>query len=373
MLALCTGSLAELERLVNAARVDYRDVLMWAEKDTSPPAAVHLYVHDAGGDGGKPTVCRPADHAALRLAMQDSAGADLTLHARSAIGATLTGFSRAGRGMLVYQHPGDRTGFATLDVDYRGPDDAACEFTGQDGARVRFPARWTLPTDDVLAAFGFFVSEGAAASWLQWSHDGVIPSDAVFWSRDIARSQALAVVDFYSGLSLTAGLPSAQLVELFQERHGRYADSSSCWDDLLLLALTDERVWAEDASRPVGPDRQTYADLLQEWSAISLGKFAPTAIMESWTGPEGPVELRFKIQSRDFCVRPCSVGTHIDYAILESLNAAMAESTRRFCYSRDGDLVIVLYLTAEERASMVSTRGFPFAEASGTRESTRIA
>jgi hypothetical protein len=115
---------------------------------------------------------------------------------------------------------------------------------------------------------------------------------------------------------------------------------TSTWGDLitpddpyleLLVAEQDpHRVWWRDLEADVGSGGGVYVATLEEWAAISVGTFAPTAITETWAGEEGPVRVSFEMDGTTHVLEPDYLEDWIDPRILGPINQLIEPTGRQF-------------------------------------------
>ncbi|MEX1171111.1 MAG: hypothetical protein WEG56_00730 [Chloroflexota bacterium] len=120
------------------------------------------------------------------------------------------------------------------------------------------------------------------------------------------------------------------------------------------------RVWWRDLEADVSDGSEVYRSVLEEWAAISVGVFAPTAIEERWASLDGPVTVTFEHGGTAQLLEPDHIEDWIDPRIATTINELIASSGRRFDFVKAFDqTAFVMALTDDERASLAS-RGWCF-------------
>ena len=175
------------------------------------------------------------------------------------------------------------------------------------------------------------------------------------------NSSAEDVVKFYQTMGFFDGSAPPEVVVEYSESHGRPPDPDKPWDDVFLLSLSKNGVWAEDPEADVCSENKVYSDVLIDWGSISFGAFSPTEITEDWGGENGPVTLHFKLEGRSVSIQPAYLDDWIDLDILKQINEGIAQSGREFAYAVDGNHSVVVCVTPEQKSLMRKQRKFPFA------------
>ena len=169
------------------------------------------------------------------------------------------------------------------------------------------------------------------------------------------------VVRFYQELGFFAGIDPASVVQRYAHDYGRPPTANNPWDDVFLLAYAEGEVWADDPEADVCAENEVYSEVLAQWARISHGAFTPTEVTEHWESESGPITLTFNLGSRTSSVSPSYQDDWIDLEVLRQINAIIGPSGRQFECAVDGNFVLVLCLTIEQKITMQTQRKFPFA------------
>lgn len=133
--------------------------------------------------------------------------------------------------------------------------------------------------------------------------------------------------------------------------------------DILDLAVVEQdraRVWWRDLEADVVDGNDVYVQTLGEWADISAGAFAPSDVVESWDGSEGPVRVEFAHGGATHELLPAYLEDWIDPGILVRINEVIAGSGRRFdMYKAFDQTALVMALTDAERRAL-EARGWCF-------------
>jgi hypothetical protein len=160
-----------------------------------------------------------------------------------------------------------------------------------------------------------------------------------------------------------ADLTDAELAaEIERELTDSYVgvDQQDPFVELLVAEQDPSRVWWADLEADVIDGNDVYPSVLDEWAQISVGAFAPSAIEESWAGPEGPVTVTFEHDGTTQSIEPAFLEDWIDPGIVVPINELIAPSGRRFELVKAFDqTAFVMALTEDERAALES-RGWCF-------------
>lgn len=131
--------------------------------------------------------------------------------------------------------------------------------------------------------------------------------------------------------------------------------------DLFVAGQDHDRIWWRDLEADVDEMNQVYAQTLDEWSAISVGSFRPTSIVERWDSDVGPVTITFEIDGIEQTLKPAYIEDWIDLGILSGINELVAPSGRRFeAYRAFDQAAFVISVTPEERLALERDRGWCF-------------
>jgi len=169
------------------------------------------------------------------------------------------------------------------------------------------------------------------------------------------------VVRFYQELGFFAGKHPSEVLGQYHEEFGDSLNPAKSWDDVFLLSLSKEAVWASDPEADVCAENLVYTEALKEWAAISSGAFNPTQVQEDWKGESGPVKLNFSLGENSVTVTPQYLEDWVDLDVLQQINTQIESSGRQFAYTVDGNFCVVLCLTSEQKEKMRQERQFPFA------------
>jgi len=133
--------------------------------------------------------------------------------------------------------------------------------------------------------------------------------------------------------------------------------------EILVLSCDRDRAWWRDTEADVDQANQVYVSVLEHWSAISLGAFAPRDVEERWGGPGGPVTVSLRLGTHTRTLRPVVRDDYLDMGILDTVDGWLAEAgaPRRPATLETGDqTAFVTFLSAEERTRIQADRGIRF-------------
>ena len=120
-------------------------------------------------------------------------------------------------------------------------------------------------------------------------------------------------------------------------------------------------VWASDPEADVCAQNKVYSKVLPQWANISCGAFTPSGIVEHWESDSGPIALTFQLNGHRVSISPHYEDDWIDLGVLQQINELISASGRQFECAVDGNFVLVLCLTPEQKTTMLKQRKFPFA------------
>jgi len=169
------------------------------------------------------------------------------------------------------------------------------------------------------------------------------------------------VVRYYQALGFFTGAEPADVIQSYAASHGSRPDPGKPWDDVFLLALSEDDVWSDDPEADVCAENQVYSEILAEWARISRGAFTPTGITEDWESESGPIIIRFQLGGQAASLSPAYLDDRTDLDVLRQINSLIAQTGREFAYAIDGNFALVVCLTHEQKKKMIEDRGFPFA------------
>jgi hypothetical protein len=130
--------------------------------------------------------------------------------------------------------------------------------------------------------------------------------------------------------------------------------------ELFVAEQDTTRVWWRDLEADVGGGNRVYTSTLEEWAAISVGAFAPSAIAETWQSDAGPVEVTFETGGAGHVLEPEYLEDWIDPRIATPINDLIAPSGRQFAFFKAFDqTAFVMALTEDERDAL-EDRGWCF-------------
>ncbi len=130
--------------------------------------------------------------------------------------------------------------------------------------------------------------------------------------------------------------------------------------DLVIAEQDRARVWWRDLEADVSDGNAVYAQTLAELGEISQGAFLPSDILETWASESGPVTVTFQLDGEPQKLSPAYLEDWIDPGILVGINAAIADSARRFeLYKAFDQTAFVMALTSDERGAL-EARGWCF-------------
>jgi hypothetical protein len=154
---------------------------------------------------------------------------------------------------------------------------------------------------------------------------------------------------------LTAEIEAALL-----ETWGEPVANDDPFLDLLAAEQDAARVWWRDLEADVSKENEVYVGTLMGWADISVGAFSPGAVVETWAGEEGPVEVTFESDGETRTLTPAYIEDWIDPGILVPINELITESGRRFeLYKAFDQTALVMALTDGERRAL-EARGWCF-------------
>lgn len=129
--------------------------------------------------------------------------------------------------------------------------------------------------------------------------------------------------------------------------------------DQLLLVADVQRVWWHDLEG-VYRGANYYADVLNEWAAISRGQFHPEHIQETWRGDNGPVEVAFVWNGKRYAFVHRS-GDFLDHGILKLINQGLVSTPFRYEVATDyGDSNWIAVLNQAEKKQLMAERDWHF-------------
>jgi hypothetical protein len=168
-------------------------------------------------------------------------------------------------------------------------------------------------------------------------------------------------IRFYQQLGFFAGANPTTIIEWYTEDQYESPDPSNPWHDVMLLTYTQNEVWNDDPEADVCAENKVYSKVLLEWALISHGAFAPGNIQEHWKTEAGPITVSFELGGRQVSVRPAYEDDWIDLGVLLQINELITGSGKQFECAFDGNFALVLCITPETKAKMLTERRFPFA------------
>ncbi|MCY2968824.1 MAG: hypothetical protein NT069_35220 [Planctomycetota bacterium] len=168
------------------------------------------------------------------------------------------------------------------------------------------------------------------------------------------------VVRFYQQLGFFSGADPTEVVQRYAGTYGVPPNASKPWDDVFLLSCAEGAVWAEDPEQDVCIGNEVYTEVLPQWAGISQRAFAPVDISEQWESETGPITVSFHLGGESVAVSPKYQDDWIDLEVLRQVNSLIATTGREFACAVDGNFVLVLCLTPNQKSIMRSQRQFPF-------------
>lgn len=130
--------------------------------------------------------------------------------------------------------------------------------------------------------------------------------------------------------------------------------------DLIVAEQDHDRVWWRDLEADVADGNAVYAATIEELAAISVGALQVDGVEERWEAPDRAPTIALTIDGAVREIRPAWIEDWIDPSILVDLNAAIADSGRRFeSYKAFDQTAFVMALTDAERQALES-RGWCF-------------
>lgn len=129
--------------------------------------------------------------------------------------------------------------------------------------------------------------------------------------------------------------------------------------DQWLLVADTKRVWWHDLEG-VYPGANYYAEVLEEWSAISRGQFFPEQVQEVWHSNHGPAEVTFILGGNSHTFIHQS-GDYMEHGILQLINQNLLNRTFGFEVATDyGDSNWITMLSPDEKQRLQIERGWHF-------------
>ena len=129
--------------------------------------------------------------------------------------------------------------------------------------------------------------------------------------------------------------------------------------DIQKIIVKDKRrVWFRDAETY---HQNAYVKILNEWSDISSGSFAPKNIKEIWHSEKGPIQIEFEHNGQDFRINANYSGDWIDASIIPQVNEAFKDSGMQFCnVIVDSQELCVICLTDSQKKTLERDLGFEY-------------
>jgi hypothetical protein len=166
-----------------------------------------------------------------------------------------------------------------------------------------------------------------------------------------------------------AGSIEELAADLNQQHHERWGEDlgplpgQPQLSEVLVLSYDSDRTWWQDTEADVCDGNGVYAEVLEQWAAISLGSFRPARVAERWATADGPIAVTLELDGRPRSLAPRVLDDYLDMGILASIDGWLAESraARRAATLETGDqTAFVTFLTAEERSRIQADRGIRF-------------
>jgi len=165
---------------------------------------------------------------------------------------------------------------------------------------------------------------------------------------------------FAQHAALTDEQLADELDRIRQEEWEWHLDPNTPMDQVILAGWDKDRVWWEDAYEWLGDVETMYRDALQGWARISRGAFRPTEIVETWSGPDGPVTVDFTMDGRRYRLSPEASGETLDTNILGAINGLIVPSGLRFVAVNTTDQTTRLVVVTPAEQDALARRGWPF-------------
>jgi hypothetical protein len=132
--------------------------------------------------------------------------------------------------------------------------------------------------------------------------------------------------------------------------------------DLSLLTCDRDRVWFRDLEGAF-PGENAYKELLERMSDISLDRFTPEKIDETWND-DGTADISFEVHGKRYQFRHAG-GDMMDMGIRKVVNQALREAQNETQYAFQicdglGMPNFVVMLSAQRRDQLVKERSWQF-------------
>lgn len=152
---------------------------------------------------------------------------------------------------------------------------------------------------------------------------------------------------------------AAKIQELHEKTWGTPLDPKHPLFDQYILLWDKKRVWCKPVEVAMGND--AYVNTLKEWAAISRGAFDPQDIKETWEGPEGPIEVAFKLADQQHTIHPEFLKSSLDDVITKDIYA-LTQPTGYLLVklATFAPAVFIVFLTKKEMMKLVVERRWDF-------------
>jgi hypothetical protein len=159
----------------------------------------------------------------------------------------------------------------------------------------------------------------------------------------------------------TDAFAAAEVAAEYKAKWRRLPEPGGHRDELLLAGLDRTRVWWEDTESVVAPGRNAYATVLEGWSRISRGVFAPAEVREEWQGAEGPIVVHLRLGEVDRTLVMRYLEDSLDMGLLDQVNALLDGTDFRFCMHAAFDQTALVVALDDLERRVLADRGWAFA------------
>lgn len=194
-------------------------------------------------------------------------------------------------------------------------------------------------------------------------YGGRIDDDAPVWESADDFALAVAITElgklgfFADSAHLSIQERVVAIKAAYEARHGRPYTMSDDFRDPRLAALDPTRVWWRDAEADVAQGNHVYSDVLAEWAKISRGLFVPEDVRETWSSPEGPIEVVFRHQGESYTLHPTFDHDWLDFDALGRVNACLTD--HEFMTVHTGDQTAFVVCCTVDEGVKLQDRGWP--------------
>ncbi|QHW33233.1 hypothetical protein GZH47_22215 [Paenibacillus rhizovicinus] len=130
--------------------------------------------------------------------------------------------------------------------------------------------------------------------------------------------------------------------------------------DLFVWGLDNSKTWFKDLEMDVVEGNNAYVKTLKEWSDISQGEFILTDVHEEWKSTEGPVNVYFTLNNKQYKYKLSKQSDFINMEILKDINKLIDDTGFQYYSIAMDQSVFVVLLTENEKERIESDRAVPF-------------